>query len=193
MSSMPTGRPSASTTGSSLIFRAFSRSMASPSRASGPITTGFFVMTVSIGASSASSRRDSNSRARSLSVNSPASRPSSSTSMIAPVRRPVCRTCANTLAHGVGRGGDPQFAPAPHALRDGRELAAQAPGGVELRELFRGELPLFEQRERERVAERDHDGRAGARRERERARFGDRAVDDRGVGAAGERAAARCR
>ena len=121
-------------------------------------------MTRSIGASSASSRLDSKSRARSLSVNKPASRPSASTSMIAPVRRPVCRTFANTARTVSVVGASRNSGPEPHALRDESELAAEAPGRVKLRELLLGELTLFEEHECERVAERDHDRRAGTGR-----------------------------
>ena len=40
-------------------------------------------------------------------------------------------------AHGVRRRRDAQFVAVPHALRDGRELAAEAAGRVELGELLR--------------------------------------------------------
>src|SRR5262249_36304817 len=96
MSSNPTGCPSGATTGNSLILCRRSNSTASATRPPSDTCKGFEVMPSPMGRSSASSRRCSNRRARSLSVKMPLSRPEASVSITAPVRRPRRRRRANT-------------------------------------------------------------------------------------------------
>ena len=85
---MPTGQPSASTTGNSLILRSARISIASVIASPARTVVGAVTITSLTGRSRAPSLRFSIRRAKSLSVNKPASRPRWSVSMIAPVRRP---------------------------------------------------------------------------------------------------------
>ncbi len=96
MSISPTGRPAASTTGSSLILRSAMTATASTIIAPTPTLSGWLVITSRIGLSRLRSRRCSNKRARSLSVKMPESLPSGSTSIVAPVRRPGTRARTST-------------------------------------------------------------------------------------------------
>jgi hypothetical protein len=88
------------------------------------------------------------------------------------------------LAHRRRRRGDPEFVAGAHHVGDGGEPAAEATGRVVSGEVLGREAAFFQERERDRVAEREHDGRAGTRGERQRAGLADRAVHERDVGAA---------
>ena len=88
--------------------------------------------------------------------------------------------------HGVGRCREAQFLAASHTLRHRRELAAEAARRVVPCEIVRRELALLEEDKCQGIAEGDHHGRAGARRERERAGLYDRAIDDCGIRGATE-------
>src|SRR5438105_2375118 len=96
MSSRPTGLPDASTTGSSLMRWRWRISTASATRLPWATVSGSGVITSQMGRSRAASRRCSKSRARSLSVKMPDSRPLASNNITAPVRRPRRRPWAKT-------------------------------------------------------------------------------------------------
>ena len=97
MSSRPTGRPVAVDHRQFADLAAAAGSRPRPTtRVPSGTVIGCGVITSRMGRSRASSRRCSKSRARSLSVNRPQSRPASSTSMTAPVRRPRRAAWANT-------------------------------------------------------------------------------------------------
>ncbi len=87
ISIMPTGRPAASMTGSSLIFCCAITETASLSSEPVVIVRGDFVITCRMPPSSSGSRLHSSIRARSLSVKIPTRIPSASINIVAPVRR----------------------------------------------------------------------------------------------------------
>ena len=118
----------------------------------------------------------------------PTSRSSSSMTMIAPVRRRVPPSRTKTERTDSSRWATRTCLPGAHHILDPGQLAAQAAGRVVEGELLRAEVAHPGHEQGQSVAHGHQRGGAGRRGEAERARFLDRAQDDRQVGLAAEQA-----
>ena len=104
-------------------------------------------------------------------MNSPVSRPSTSVSMIAPVRRPGFDAFNDHLANRLAVAGCAAIVERTHHIIHAAELATQRAARMEAGKVFGAEVAHLRKHQRERVADRQHRGRAGARREAERTGF----------------------
>ena len=134
----------------------------------------------------AMSRTRSTQRRRSPSVKMPATRRSSCTTTVMPMPLRLISTIASTsdAATGVTGSASPVRMTSAHA----HEPLAERAGGVRAQEVLRGEAARVEQRQRERVAQRERGGGARGRRESERTGFGVDARVEMDVGGLRERA-----
>ena len=152
----PIGRPSSSTTGSSLRCCSARSRTASPSRVPAAMRKGDRVMTSAIGRSSQAWRSCSSNRARSLSVKMPETR-TTALDHDAPHRSPV--GCHATLIEG------------PHLFLDPCQLSPQLTAGMKTREVFHAEPAKPAGHQGQRIAERQHRCRACRRRKPQRTGF----------------------
>ena len=186
MFSAPTTRRSSSTTSSALILCASISCAASTASASAPIVFGERVITDAIGVARRS-MRGIVERAAQVAVGVQAEQ-----AAVGIDHRGHAQALAAHLDQRFAeRRG---FAHARHVVagvHDVADVQQQAPaeraGRMRAREIFGGEAARFEQRDRERIAQRQRGGGAGGRRERERAGFGGHAGVQVHVGFARER------